>query len=486
MSRFHILKGQRVIATADTLAEAQAFAKKSGARVLQVAATVRKNPSPAEHADYAQSDLRLAREAIAIAKRQTNTTDRRDKAKDAIADAKLAKREAKHSGRVDLQAQAEKVDDEAFDVLIGQPFRKNGANTPSYLHLTDYLANAIEHEESPAAAVAYLTRCGYSAALAADVVAQCFSGHCNAEDAVDAALVRHGADLPYRSNSMIEVRHNGADGSHPAEAWVRSKRKPLIDFGEMGNDRQALAKWLGEHPGKTAAFKAAGTVYHSANIGGQVFTVPAARKNGLGPRLAENITIYPTKEMADKVAAELQSTEDDWQYVVVGRKSGGFLIEIFDEDNKPVAVWGQPRHNGPAALQREWMEAQERKNYAWDAIKAFESAGKPVPKALKDSYEAARKEWLAVDRRYEAESAYKPRRNGPSARPDPKIYAEYQNLAVAVVASQDERRKRLRGDWGAMSAEGPTRAEKDLARFAEKIGSEQWDRVTQQALRDSK
>lgn len=346
MSKFHILKGQRVIATADTLAEAQAFAKKSGARVLQVAATVRKNPSPAEHADYAQSDLRLAREAIALAKRQTNTTDRRDKAKDAIADAKLAKREAKHSGRVDLQAQAEKVDDEAFDVLIGQPFRKNGANTPSYLHLTDYLANAIEHEESPAAAVAYLTRCGYSAALAADVVAQCFSGHCNAEDAVDAALVRHGADLPYRSNSMIEVRHNGADGSHPAEAWVRSKRKPLIDFGEMGNDRQALAKWLGEHPGKTAAFKAAGTVYHSANIGGQVFTVPAARKNGT------------------------------------------------------------------PALQREWMEAQERKNYAWDAIKALESAGKQVPKALKDSYEAARKEWLAVDRRYEAESAYKPRKNG--------------------------------------------------------------------------
>lgn len=130
MSKFHILKGQRVIATADTLAEAQAFAKKSGARVLQVAAAVRKNPSPAEHADFAQSDLRLAREAIAIAKRQTNTTDRRDKAKDAIADAKLAKREAKHSGRADLQSQAAAAEDAAYEALIGQQYRQNGGRGP--------------------------------------------------------------------------------------------------------------------------------------------------------------------------------------------------------------------------------------------------------------------------------------------------------------------------------------------------------------------
>lgn len=231
----------------------------------------------------------------------------------------------------------------ADEIPEDEPARKNGAGGASYLHLTDYLANAIEHEESPAAAVAYLTRCGYSAALASDVVAQCFSGHCDAQDAVDAAMARHGGDLPYRSNSTIEVRRNG---HHPAEKWAKGDRKPAIDFGEMGQDRQALAKWLQAHPGKTAAFKAAGTVYHSAQFDGQVFTVPASRKNGT------------------------------------------------------------------PSLQRKWMEAQERKNYAWDAITELESAGKPVPKSALDAYNAARAEWLALDRQYEAESSYKPRRNG--------------------------------------------------------------------------
>lgn len=80
------------------------------------------------------------------------------------------------------------------------------------------------------------------------------------------------------ASGLLQSRKNGA--AHPAQKWAEGDRKPAIDFGEMGQDRQALAKWLGEHPGKTAAFKAAGTVYHSANIGGQVFTVPASRKNG--------------------------------------------------------------------------------------------------------------------------------------------------------------------------------------------------------------
>lgn len=285
----------------------------------------------------------------------------------------------------------------------------------SYLHLTDYLANAIEHEESPAAAVAYLTRCGYSAALASDVVAQCFSGHCDAQDAVDAAMARHGADLPYRSNSTIEVRRNG---HHPAEKWAKGDRKPAIDFGEMGQDRQALAKWLQAHPGKTAAFKAAGTVYHSAQFDGQVFTVPASRKNGRGPSIVRDVTtIYPNRQAAESAAAALRSGDSDgWTYRVIARSDGKFIIAIHDEDGQHIANWGM-------------------------------------------------------------------RRNGAAAAPDPANFAEYQRLFSATLASQDDKRKRLRGDLHAMSIEGPTAAEKALERFIERIGPDEWDRVTQQALR---
>jgi hypothetical protein len=147
-----------------------------------------------------------------------------------------------------------------------------------------------------------------------------------------------------RKNPSALARRNGA--THSAQTWASSERKPAIDFGELGTDRQALAKWLSENPGKTAAFRAAGQVYHSSSHGGQVFTVPASRKNGISD------------------------------------------------------------------LSRDLMNAQERKNYAWDAIKQLELAGKPVPQSMRDAYEAARAEWLAADRRYEAGSAYTPRKNG--------------------------------------------------------------------------
>jgi hypothetical protein len=75
------------------------------------------------------------------------------------------------------------------------------------------------------------------------------------------------------------------------------------------------------------------------------------------------------------------------------------------------------------------------------------------------------------------------RRNGALAAPDPAHFAEYQRLFSAALASQADKRKRLRGDLHAMSIEGPTAAEKALERFIERIGPDEWDRVTQQALR---
>ena len=369
MSRFKLLKGSRIVATADTLPEAEKYAKTHGCRVMQDAS--RANPSPDAHGQRARQDLQDLEWSRTPHPDDVRATDADRKAGhfEQIRRASTAFREAEHSDIPELISEAHGTLQKVYGEFMA---RKNGANGASYLHLTDYLANGLEHEQSAAAAVAYLTRCGYSAALAADVVEQCFSGHCDAQDAVDAAMARHGVDLPYRSNSTIEVRRNG---HHPAEKWAKSDRKPAIDFGEMGQDRQALAKWLQAHPGKTAAFKAAGTVYHSAQFDGQVFTVPASRKNG-----------------------------------------------------------------DLASIQRKWMEAQERKNYAWDAIKELESAGKPVPKSALDAYNAAWAEFVAADRQYEAESVYKPRRNGATYGNDGNI-----ELAKSLI------RESLEGDNAAQT-----------------------------------
>ena len=235
---------------------------------------IRRNPSAAEHADFAHSDLSLAREGIAIARRQTNTTDRRDAAKAALSDARLAMRESKHSGRADLQKQAMAAEDEAYEALIGQPYRRNG--------------------------------------------------------------------------------------SHPAESWAHSDRKPAIDFGELGHDKQALTKWLQEHPGQTAAFRSAGKVYHSCNHDGQVFTVPASRRNGEG---GSRLSARPAHSLATGVGsrrlgvARFPDSAPD-----IGRNVRGLLFVDFDpetlqvhsrqrirlKNNSDEADWGQGgRIEGP-------------------------------------------------------------------------------------------------------------------------------------------
>lgn len=382
----------------------------------------RANPSPDAHGQRARQDLQDLEWSRTPHPDDVRATDADRKAGhfEQIRRASTAFREAEHSDIPELISEAHGTLQKVYGEFMA---RKNGAGGASYLHLTDYLANGLEHEQSAAAAVAYLNRCGYSAALAADVVEQCFSGHCDAQDAVDAALARHGVDLPYRSNSTIEVRRNGY---HPAEKWAKGERKPAIDFGEMGQDRQALAKWLKEHPGKTAAFRAAGTVYHSAQFDGQVFTVPASRKNGATHGATNRAFLN-----------RLEAPARDSILKSIAKHYGISAREVLDEVT----------HD----------EAEHLLDYMTEPERSATSV-------LMQRHGAVR-------------------RNGATAAPDPAHFAEYQRLFSAALASQADKRKRLRGDLHAMSIEGPTAAEKALERFIERIGPDEWDRVTQQALR---
>lgn len=603
MSRFKLLKGSRIVATADTLPEAEKYAKTHGCRVMQDAA--RANPSPDAHGQRARQDLQDLEWLRTPHPDDVRATDADRKAGhfEQIRRASTAFREAEHSDIPELISEAHGTLQKVYGEFMA---RKNGAGGASYLHLTDYLANAIEHEESPAAAVAYLTRCGYSAALASDVVAQCFSGHCDAQDAVDAAMARHGADLPYRSNSTIEVRRNG---HHPAEKWVKGDRKPAIDFGEMGQDRQALAKWLQAHPGKTAAFKAAGTVYHSAQFHGQVFTVPATRKNGWAAsdgniELAKSLIreSIESDNAAQITAAALGVAFDpndiclllDHAWADISPESMNYESMGSDGNDQEVRVWGykpgskrrrnawmvivkrddphaEPHWNDPrygkeidpasiAAIKNAIEESRQsgrsvnvtvdpsgRDIVTWSNIVADCAQGEkteasfdgPILRVFTPTWgiglslvhghvrrngrgpSIVRDVTTIYPNRQAAESAaaalrsgdsdgwtyrviarsdgkfiiaihdedgqhianWGMRRNGAAAAPDPANFAEYQRLFSATLASQDDKRKRLRGDLHAMSIEGPTAAEKALERFIERIGPDEWDRVTQQALR---
>ena len=50
----------------------------------------------------------------------------------------------------------------------------------------------------------------------------------------------------------------------------------------------------------------------------------------------DSTKIYPSEEAASKVAKELQSDDPEWAYKVF-KNNYGWIIQIFDEDNKWVA-----------------------------------------------------------------------------------------------------------------------------------------------------
>lgn len=431
--KFHILKGNRVVAKADKLGEAEAYAKKVGGRVLQVAEGTRKNPTKAgkptwseqdvtdttarfgkgtqalakafshsewtfkdrnaakAFADWAQIEagipffwdmeryrvttdgnhpvmrqtlesagqpesankIRIRREAERAAARKNPAEDENEEchdpefwageiigevvaavqaeAKDVYFDpsdgtlqynGKVATLASTGNGKVIVTTLSFDDDDEMTEHF--DRFGPSKSEKDAYAiakRITGFLLkrknpSAGEHHEL---GESDLDEARHNLRLAKDdprhygipalssaAMAMREGVHAHDREMTAEAMRIHG-----EASGLLQSRKNGA--AHPAETWARSERKPSIDFGELGNDKTALAKWLGEHPGKTATFKAAGTVYHSANIGGQVFTVPAARKNGDAPHWSDpryGQAIDPNALAAIKKAIESSRKSD--------------------------------------------------------------------------------------------------------------------------------------------------------------------------------